>query len=185
MPFFDAPMPATDASVADAPALDASMPIPDAPVTDELCKKRRVHATSEKEDEPGKVLELGTKLEGGVEEEKKELFTVTLDFEGDAGEVVEACAKRPRAPLAVTKETILAATDRGDKDYLRLHCCTTKNTVNKLFANTRDSFSTVEKNAASKKRMVSATTLARAMMPPSIASRQLPPRRQPSLTTPS
>ena len=102
----------------------------------------------------------------------------TLDFEGDAGQVVEACAKRPRAPLAVTKETILAAIDRGDKDYLRLHCRTTKNKVNKLLANTRDSFSTVEKNAAGKRRMVSATTLARAIY-------RFPPRRPPSLTTPS
>ena len=58
----------------------------------------------------------------------------------------------------------MAAIDRGDKDYLRLNCSTTKNTVNKLFANnTRDSFATVEKNAAGKKRMVSATTLARAI----------------------
>ena len=47
--------------------------------------------------------------------------------------------------------------------YLRLHCSTTKNTVNKLFANTCDSFSTVQKNAAGTKRMVSATTLARAI----------------------
>ena len=52
----------------------------------------------------------------GVEEDKKELFT--LQFEVDAGEVVDAYAKRPRAPLAVTKETILAAVDRGDKDSL-------------------------------------------------------------------
>ena len=37
--------------------------------------------TSEEEDEPKKLLE-------GVEEEKKELFT--LGFEGDAGEVAEA-----------------------------------------------------------------------------------------------
>ena len=35
--------------------------------------------------------------------------------------------------------------------------------MNKLFANTRDSFATVEKNAAGKKRSVSATTLARAI----------------------
>ena len=35
--------------------------------------------------------------------------------------------------------------------------------MNKLFANTRDSFSTAEKNAAGKKRVVSATTLARAI----------------------
>ena len=35
--------------------------------------------------------------------------------------------------------------------------------MNKLCANTRDSFSTVEKNAAGKKRVVSATTLARAI----------------------
>ena len=61
----------------------------------------------------------------------------------------------------MTKETILAAIDRGDVDYLRTHCRTTKNTVNKLFANTRDSFATVEKNAAGKKRLVSATTRAR------------------------
>ena len=59
MSFFDA--------VTDAPVTDASMPVTDAPVTDapvdELCKKRRVRATSEEEDEPEKV------LEGGVEEE--------------------------------------------------------------------------------------------------------------------
>ena len=92
-------MPATDAPGTDAPALDASMPVTDAPV-DELCKKRRVRATSEEEDEPEKVLE--------VEEEKNDLFTE--EFEGDTGVVVEeAYAKRPRAPLAVTKETILAA----------------------------------------------------------------------------
>ena len=101
-------------------------------------------------------------MEGEVEEDRKELFGE--DFEGDTGAVMEeACAKRPRAPLTVTKETILAAIDRGDKDYLRLHCRTTKNTVNKLFANTRDSFSTAEKNAAGKKRVVSATMLARAI----------------------
>ena len=57
----------------------------------------------------------------------------------------------------------MAAIDRGDKDYLRLNCRTTKNTVSKLFANTRDSFATVEKNVAGKKRLVSATTLARAI----------------------
>ena len=99
--------------------------------------------------------------EGEVEEDKKESFGE--DFEGEAVVVEEALAKRPRAPLTVTKETILAAIDRGDKDYLRLHCRTSKNTVNKLFANTRDSFSTVEKNAAGKKRVVAATTLARAI----------------------
>ena len=125
-----------------APALDA------APVAD---KKRRVRTTLEDE--------------GEVEEDKKELFGE--DFEGEAVVVVvEACAKRPRAPLTVTKETILAAIDRCDKDYLLLHCRTrrtSKNTVNKLFANTRDSFSTVEKNAAGKKRVVGATTLARAI----------------------
>ena len=153
MSFFDAPMPATEASMPVPEALDASMPVTDAPV-DELCKKRRVRATSEEDDEPEKVVE-------GVEKDKKELLT--LQFEADAGAVVEAYAKRPRAPLAVTKETILAAIDRGDKDYLRLHCRTTKNTVNKLFANTRDSFSTVEENAAGQKRVMSATTLARAI----------------------
>ena len=101
-------------------------------------------------------------MEGEVEEDKKELFAE--EFEGDTGEVAEeALAKRPRAPLTVTKETILAAIDRGDKDYLRLHCSTSKNMVNKLFANTRDSFSTVDKNAVGKKRVVSATTLARAI----------------------
>ena len=76
---------------------------------------------------------------------------------------MEAYAKRPRVPLAVTKETILAAIDHGNAAYLRIHCRTTKNTVNKLFANTRDSFATVEKNAAGKKCLVSATTLARAI----------------------
>ena len=35
--------------------------------------------------------------------------------------------------------------------------------MNRLFANTRDSFSTVEKNAEGKKSVVSATTLARAI----------------------
>ena len=53
MSFFDAvtDAPVTDASmpvpVPDAPALDAVMPVTDAPVIDELCKKRRVRATSE------------------------------------------------------------------------------------------------------------------------------------------
>ena len=100
--------------------------------------------------------------EGKVEEDKKEDL-----FAGEFGEeavvVMEACAKRPRAPLTVTKETILAAIDRGDKDYLLQHCRTSKNTVNKLFANTRDSFATVEKNAAGRKRVVNATTLAHAI----------------------
>ena len=69
------------------------------------------------------------------EEEKKELFAE--EFEGDAGEVVEeAYAKRPRAPLTVTKETILAAIDpgRGDVEYLRANRLTTKKTINTLFA---------------------------------------------------
>ena len=57
----------------------------------------------------------------------------------------------------------MAAIDRGDKDYLRRHCSTSKNTVNKLFANTRDSFATVAKNAAGRKRVMNATTLARAI----------------------
>ena len=98
MSFFDAPMPVTDASmpVTDAPALDASMPV------DELCKKRRVRATSEEEDEPEQVME-------GVEEEEKKLFDLPPQIEADAGEVVEAYAKRPRA----------AGGDQGD--YLGGH----------------------------------------------------------------
>ena len=65
---------------------------------------------AEEEDESEKVLE-------GVEEKKKALFDLPVpQIEADAGEVAEANAKRPRAPLAVTKETILAAIDRGDKD---------------------------------------------------------------------
>ena len=130
-----------------------------------------MRATSEEENEPEQVME-------GEEEEEEKKFDLPPQIEAEAGEVVEAYAKRPRAPLAVTKETILAAIDRGDKDYLRLNCRTTKNTVNKLFANTRDSFAMVEKNAAGKRRMVSATTLARAIY-------RFPPRRPPSLTTPS
>ena len=56
--------------------------------------------------------------EGEVEEDKKELFGE--EFAGDTGAVVEeALAKRPRAPLTVTKETILAAIDREDVAYLR------------------------------------------------------------------
>ena len=67
-------------AVADAPA--DSMPVPTAPVLDalmpvtyELCKKRRVRATLEEEDEPEKVLEVL------VEDETKDLFTE--EFEGD------------------------------------------------------------------------------------------------------
>ena len=103
MPVTDVVMPVTD-----APALDVTMPVTDAPA-DELCKKRRVRATSEEEDKPEQVMEK-------VEEEKEKLFDLPPQIEADAGEVVEAYAKRPRAPLAVTKETILAAIDRGDKD---------------------------------------------------------------------
>ena len=73
------------------------------------------------------------------------------EFEEEVVAVTKACAKRPRPPLTVTKVTILAAIERGDKDYLLRHCRTSKNTVNKLFANTRDNFPTVAKNAAGKK----------------------------------
>ena len=44
------------------PVTDAPVPVTDAPV-DELCKNRRVRATSEEEDEPEQVME-------GVEKEK-------------------------------------------------------------------------------------------------------------------
>ena len=68
----------------------------------------------------------------GEEEENDELFAG--EFEGDAVEVVkEPCVKRPRAPLTVTKETILAAIDRGDVAYLRANQLTTKKTINTLF----------------------------------------------------
>ena len=99
-----------------------------------------------------------------MEEEEKKQELLAEEFEGDAGEVVEeAYAKRPRSPLTVTKETILAAIDCGDVEYLRANRLTTKKTINTLFANTRDTFATVEKNAAGKKRLVLATTLARAI----------------------
>ena len=71
MPVPDDSMPVTDAPAL-APALDAPAPV------DELCKKRRVRATSEEEDEPEKVME--------VEEEKKELFDL-LQIEVDRVEV--------------------------------------------------------------------------------------------------
>ena len=71
--------------------------------------------------------------------------------------------KRPRAPLTVTKATTLAAIDRGDVAYLRANRLTKKGTINTLFANTRDTFATAEKDSAGKKRVVGATTLARAM----------------------
>ena len=74
-------------------------------------------------------------------------------------EVVEAYAKRPRAPLVVTKETILAAIDRGDVEYYRANRLNKKKTINTLFTNTCDTFATVVK-AAGKKRLVSATVLA-------------------------
>ena len=57
-----------------------------------------------------------------MEEEEKKQELLAEEFEGDAGEVVKKpCAKRPgpRAPLTVTKETILAAIDREDVAYLR------------------------------------------------------------------
>ena len=55
-----------------------------------------------------------------MEEEEKKQELLAEEFEGDAGEVVkEPCAKRPHAPLTVTKETILAAIDREDVAYLR------------------------------------------------------------------
>ena len=135
--------------VPSAPALDDA-PAPDAAPVDN--KKRHVCPTSEEEDDEGKV-----------EEDKKEKDLFVGEFEEEVVAVTEACAKRPRAPLTVTKETILAAIERGDKDYLLRHCRTSKNTVNKLFANTRDSFATVAKNAAGRKRVMNATTLARAI----------------------
>ena len=152
MSFFDtiADAPVDTMPMPSAPALADCMPAPIAPALDAAPvadKKRRVCPMLEED-------------EGKVEQDKKELFSE--DFEGEAVVVVEACAERPRAPLTVTKETILAAIDSGDKDYLRRHCSSSKNTVNKLFANTHDSFSTVEKNAG-KKRVVGATTLARAI----------------------
>ena len=111
MSFFDtvADAPVDTMPMPSAPALADCMP---APALDAADKKRRVRATLEED-------------EGEVE--KKELFSE--DFEGEAVVVVEACAKRPRPPLTVTKETILAAIDSGNKDYLRLHCRTSKNSI--------------------------------------------------------
>ena len=74
-----------------------------------------------------------------------------------------SAAKRERAPLTVTKATILAAIDRGDAAYLRANRLTTKKTINTLFANTRDTFATAEKDSAGRKHVVGATTLARAI----------------------
>ena len=71
----------------------------------------------------------------------------------------------PARALTVTKETILAAIDRGDVAYLRANRLTKKKTINTLFANTRDTFATAEKDAAGRKRLASATTLARAIKP--------------------
>ena len=135
-----------------APALDDCMPAPAPDAAPADNKKRRVCPTLEEDDDEGKV-----------EEDKKEKDLFVGEFEEEVVAVTEACAKRPRAPLTVTKETILAAIERGDKDYLRRHCSTSKNTVNKLFANTRDSFATVAKNAAGRKRVMNATTLGRAI----------------------
>ena len=63
-------------------------------------------------------------------------------------------AETVKAKRAPTPKTILAAIDHGYVAYLR---------ANKLFVNTRDSFATVQKNALGKKRLVSATTLTRAI----------------------
>ena len=67
------------------------------------------------------------------EEEKKErgneLFDIEAVGENDA-KVVRAYAKRPRAALKVTKETILAAIDRGEVGYLRANRLTKKKTIN-------------------------------------------------------
>ena len=75
---------------------------------------------------------------------------------------MEAYAKRPRAALAVTKETIFAAMDRGDGGVSSGQPLAKKKTINTFFANTRDTFATVEKNAAGKKRLLSATVLTHA-----------------------
>ena len=89
-------------------------PAPDAAPVD--TKKRRVCPTSEEEEDEGKV-----------EEKKEDLFVG--EFKEEVVAVTEACAKRPRAPLTVTKETILAVIERGYKDYLLRHCRTSKNTL--------------------------------------------------------
>ena len=100
----------------------------------------------------------------GEEEKKKgEVFVGECEEDVMVKEVKAPCAKRPRAPLTVTKATILAAIDRGDAAYLRANRLTSKKTVNMLFANTRDTFATAEKDSAGRKRLVSATTLARAI----------------------
>ena len=106
-----------------------------------------------------------------VGEEKKEEANALFDQVADVShvqeveeEVMEAYAKRPRAPLAVTKETILATIDSGDADYLRANRLTKKKSIN--LQHTRQlhgAFSTVERNVAGKKRLVSATVLARAI----------------------
>ena len=106
-----------------------------------------------------------------VGEEKKEEANALFDQVADLShvqeveeEVMEAYAKRPRAPLAVTKETILATIDSGDADYLRANRLTKKKSIN--LQHTRQlhgAFSTVERNVAGKKRLVSATVLARAI----------------------
>ena len=66
--------------------------------------------------------------------------------------------------MRATKETILAAIDRADCEYLQAHCNTKKNTVNKRFAHTSDTIATVTKNEAGKQRVVAAAmVLARAI----------------------
>ena len=72
---------------------------------------------------------------------------------------MEAYATRPSKQLAVTKETNLATIDRRDVNYLQATRLTRKKTINTLFANTRDSFATAAKNAAGKKRLVSARAI--------------------------
>ena len=134
-------------------------------VKEEAMKQEEEVEKEEEEDEVNKVEEVDVKKEEvvvGEEENKEELFAE--DFKGDAVEVVEgASVKRTRAPLTVTKATILAAIDHGDVAYIRANQLTKKGTINTLFANTRATFATAEKDSAGKKRVVSVTTLARAI----------------------
>ena len=157
---------------------------------DEPCTKRRVRATSEEEDGPEKVVEEVNNSERGeevVEEEKKEEKRMrltrsrSLTYRGSPRwrRRLWRHTQSARARSHGTKETILAANDRGDADYLRVRCRTTKKTVNKLFANTRDSFVTAAKNAQAR----SAWCLRLCSLAPSIALRPLPPGRPPTHTT--
>ena len=123
-------------------------------------KKEEEEVKKEEEDEVKKVEVVEeVKMEEDVFDQVPDLLRVAEVVEE---EVMKAYAKRPRAPLMVTKEAILAAIDRGDADYLLANRLTKKKTINTLFANTRDTFATAAKNAAGKKRLVSVAVLARA-----------------------